>query len=132
VNYAIYEFSNVKGNIQAHLLYRRKLAEFTSANRFLCGVPFSNDWLYFFFFLTLVRDILSGNFVAFWKSQGPRSISLLQPVAARAANEHKNLQNVMNQRSIFFFFTVDYSKTVHRTEKWFTPVNSAIYFFSTR
>jgi hypothetical protein len=40
----------IKGIIQAHLPYRNKLAEFTRANRFSCGAPFSNYRLRSFFF----------------------------------------------------------------------------------
>jgi hypothetical protein len=53
---------------------------------------------------------------------------LLQSVTGRAANKRGDLRNVTNQTSKKIFFTIDFSKTVHRTEKRFAPVNSANFF----
>jgi len=71
-----------------------------------------------------------------------RSISLLQSVAARAATTDCNNEMDREQWVSYCceqargfesdfpkkFSTVNYSKTAHRTEKRFAPVNSANFF----
>jgi hypothetical protein len=49
-----------------------------------------------------------------WESQGLRSISLLQPVAARAANKCKDLRNVMNQPKKIFYSRLFQNGAPHR------------------